>query len=75
MNPFLASGLILILRWLQHIACKEVLSIEERSRIQIGLLDETAAFSQRLTDFTLQSNEMSSNNDVDQYKMATKKLM
>jgi hypothetical protein len=59
MNPFIASGILLILRWLQFLGSRKILGdFPEQARILAGLLDDTQRYSDRLTAFSLAEHQM-----------------
>jgi hypothetical protein len=64
MNPFLASGIILILRWLQFIGSREILgSFPEKARMLSELLEDTTQYSARLNNYVQTENHMSDTSD------------
>lgn len=65
MNPFLASAIILILRWLQFIAANQVLpnnTLLIRELQLDNLLDDSQRFSNQLSDHCLSAHQMSDSN-------------
>jgi hypothetical protein len=61
MNPFLASGIILILRWLQFIASQQVLdrSLIESAALLSGMLEETKHYTESLSNYCVTEHAMS----------------
>lgn len=61
MNPFLASGIILILRWLQFIASYIILkpNLIEGSAGCIALIEDTKRYSDSLSTYCVTSHSMS----------------
>lgn len=60
MNPFLASGIILILRWLQFIGSRRILGdFPESARMLSELLEDTTGYSGRLNSYIQADNHMS----------------
>jgi hypothetical protein len=64
MNPFLASGLILILRWLQFIASQQVFQADKTVNTDLWrkfdeMLEDTKRFSDRLSNYCVASHAMS----------------
>lgn len=64
MNPFLASGIILILRWLQFIASQQILgrSLTESALMLTGMLEETKRYSDSLSSYCIAEHKMSDTN-------------
>jgi hypothetical protein len=63
MNPFLASGIILILRWLQFIAAQQVFQADKTVNPDIWqkfdeMLEDTKRFSDRLSQYCIASHSM-----------------
>lgn len=59
MNPFLASALMLILRWLQFIATKDTLDVQTRAIHALALLDDNKRMGAALANRSLASHGMS----------------
>ena len=64
MNPFIASGIILILRWLQFLAAQQVFQADKTINPDIWqkfdqMLEDTKLFSDRLSTYCIASNHMS----------------
>lgn len=64
MNPFLASGIILILRWLQYIASQQAFradkTVNAETWLKFGeMLEDTKRFSDRLSNYCVASHAMS----------------
>lgn len=64
MNPFLATGLILIFRWFQHLGSRGILDNTTYLRNFDKLMDDTQAYNDRLTKFTLTSVNMIDNSEI-----------
>jgi hypothetical protein len=59
LNPFLATAIVLILRWLQHIASAVTHPADESGGHRLlSLLQENADFIKRLRVYSLHSNDM-----------------
>jgi hypothetical protein len=63
LNPFLASGIILILRWLQFIAAQQVFQADKTVNPDIWqkfdeMLEDTKRFSDRFSQYCIASHSM-----------------
>ena len=62
MNPYLSSGLILIIRMLMFIAANQVMPIRANQYGKLNdLLEDAQRFSTQLSDYTLNAHNMNDN--------------